>query len=138
MKSILAGFKEFVLRGSVIDLAVGVVIGGAFTTIVNSLVNNFISPLIATIFGKPDFSQALVLTINNAHFRFGAILTDIIAFLAIAAALYFCIVLPLNTLHARRRRGEVTEPEAPSEDVLLLQEIRDLLKAQNTNGTNGQ
>ncbi|WP_019148947.1 large conductance mechanosensitive channel protein MscL [Timonella senegalensis] len=133
MKSILDGFKEFVLRGSVIDLAVGVVIGGAFSKIVTSLVDNFMSPLIATVFGEPDFSQALILTINGAQFKFGAILTDIISFLAIAAALYFCIVLPLNKVHEMRKSGQIEEPDAPAEDVLLLQEIRDLLKAQRTN-----
>jgi len=128
VKDILAGFKEFILRGNALDLAIGVVIGAAFGQIVNSLVDNFVSPLVAMFFGKPDFSSALILTINNAQFRFGAILTDIIGFLAVAAALYFCIVLPLNKLHERRKKGEVTEPEAPAADVLMLQEIRDLLK----------
>jgi large conductance mechanosensitive channel len=133
VKDILNGFKEFVMRGSVIDLAVGVVIGTAFSTIVTSLVDNFISPLIAVLFGEPNFDQALILVINNAEFRFGAIITAIINFLAIAAALYFFVVLPLNKLHGLRKKGEVAEPEAPAEDVLVLQEIRDLLKAQNTN-----
>lgn len=131
MKDILGGFKEFILRGNALDLAIGVVIGAAFGQIVNSLVDNFVSPLVAMFFGKPDFSSALVLTINNAQFRFGAILTDVIAFLAVAAALYFCIVLPLNKLHERRKKGEIAEPEAPAEDVILLQEIRDLLKQKN-------
>ncbi len=133
MKDILNGFKEFVMRGSVIDLAVGVVIGAAFSKIVDSLVANFISPLLALLFGEPDFNHVAVVTINGAVFRFGAIITDLINFLAIAAALYFCVVLPLNKLHGLRKKGEVEEPEAPAEDVLVLQEIRDLLKAQNTN-----
>lgn len=133
MKDILNGFKEFVMRGSVIDLAVGVVIGAAFSKIVDSLVANFISPLLALLFGEPDFNYVAVVTINGAVFRFGAIFTDLINFLAIAAALYFCVVLPLNKLHGLRKKGEVEEPEAPAEDVLVLQEIRDLLKAQNTN-----
>lgn len=133
MKNILAGFKEFIMRGSVIDLAIGVVIGGAFTKIVTSLVDNFVSPLIAMLFGKPDFSEALILTINKAEFKFGAILTDVISFLAIAAALYFCIVLPLNKLHERRQKGIDPEPEVVADDIAVLREIRDLLKAQNNN-----
>lgn len=131
MKEALSGFKEFVVRGNAIDLAVGVVIGGAFGAVVNSLVDNFISPLIAMFFGKPNFDSALILVINNAEFKFGAIVTTIITLLLTAAALYFFIVLPLNKLHERRKEGVEPEPEAPAEDVLLLQEIRDLLKTRN-------
>ncbi|WP_029068300.1 large conductance mechanosensitive channel protein MscL [Jonesia quinghaiensis] len=131
MKSALSGFKDFIVRGNAIDLAVGVVIGAAFTGLVTSLVDNFISPLISMFFGKPNFDAALILTINNADFRFGAILTAIITFLLTAAALYFCIVMPLNKFHERRKQGQEPEPTAPAEDVLLLQEIRDLLKTRN-------
>lgn len=133
MKDVLSGFKEFIMRGSVIDLAIGVVIGTAFTAIVTSFVENFISPLIAMLFGKPDFSQALILTINNAEFKFGAILTDLISFLSVAAAVYFCIVLPLNKLAERRKKNGVVEEEETAlvpDDVAVLREIRDLLKAQ--------
>ncbi|WP_435300623.1 large conductance mechanosensitive channel protein MscL [Timonella sp. A28] len=128
----LNGFKNFVLRGNVIDLAIAVVIGAAFSKIVTSLVENFMSPLIAVFFGEPDFSQALILKLNGAEFKFGAILTDVIGFLAIGAALYFCIVLPLNKLHELRKKGDAPEPEATPEDIALLQEIRDLLKEQRS------
>lgn len=131
MKNVLTGFKEFILRGSVLDLAIGFVIGAAFAKLVDSIVHNFISPLIGMIFGKPDFSQALVLTINNAQFRFGAILTEIINVLAIGAAIYFLVVLPINKLQARRNAGLVEAVDAPEADVALLTEIRDLLAQQN-------
>lgn len=131
MKNVLTGFKEFILRGSVLDLAIGFVIGAAFAALVDSIVDNFISPLIGMIFGEPDFSQALVLTINNAQFRFGAILTEIINVLAIGAAIYFLVVLPINKLQARRNAGLVEAVDAPEADVALLTEIRDLLAQQN-------
>jgi large conductance mechanosensitive channel len=126
----IKGFKEFVMRGNVVDLAVAVVIGGAFALVVKALIDGFITPLIAAIFGKPDVSGVAAFTINNAHFSLGLILNAIINFLLVAAAIYFLIVMPLNALAERRKRGVEPEPEAPAEDILLLQEIRDLLKAR--------
>jgi large conductance mechanosensitive channel len=126
----IKGFKEFILRGNVVDLAVAVVIGAAFSLVVKALIDGFITPLIAAIFGKPDVSGVAAFTINNAQFSFGVILNAIINFLLVAAAIYFVIVMPLNALAERRKRGVEPEPEAPAEDVLLLQEIRDLLKAR--------
>jgi large conductance mechanosensitive channel len=124
------GFKSFIMRGNVVDLAVAVVIGTAFGAVVTALVTNVISPLIAAIFGKPDFSQAWIAHLNGAEFRFGAFVTALINFLLIAAAVYFVIVAPLNALAERRKAGLEPEPQAPSEDVLLLTEIRDLLARQ--------
>ena len=131
MKNVLTGFKEFILRGSVLDLAIGIVIGAAFAALVKSLVDNFISPLIGMIFGEPDFSKALILTINNAQFRFGAILTEIINVIAIGAAIYFIVVLPMNKIQSRRNANIAVVPEEPTPDVALLAEIRDLLAQQN-------
>jgi len=101
----LRGFKEFVLRGNVLDLAVAVVVGGAFGAIVNAMVKDLITPLIGAIVGKPDFS-ALVVTINGSQFLIGDFLNAIISFLLIAAAVYFFIVVPVNALKARAARGE--------------------------------
>ncbi|XBH21837.1 large conductance mechanosensitive channel protein MscL [Jonesiaceae bacterium BS-20] len=136
MKNVLTGFKDFILRGSVLDLAIGIVIGGAFAALVDSLVHNFISPLIAMFFGKPDFSSALILVINKAEFRFGAILTEIVNFVAIGAAIYFVVVLPMNKLQERRKAGLEITSEDPSADVALLTEIRDLLAQQNGSKSN--
>jgi large conductance mechanosensitive channel len=126
----LKGFKDFLMRGNVVDLAVAVVIGAAFGAVVTSLVDNLISPLIAAIFGKPDFSSALIGHANGAEFKFGAFITAVINFVLIAAAVYFVIVAPMNKLAAMRKAGIEPEPAAPAEDVLLLTEIRDLLARQ--------
>ena len=101
----LKGFKQFLLRGNVIDLAVAVVIGGAFGAVVTALVKDLITPLIAAIGGKPDFS-ALVFTINGSKFPIGDFVNAVISFLMIAAAVYFFIVAPMNHLMERMRRGE--------------------------------
>ena len=124
---VFQGFKDFISRGNAIELAVGVVIGAAFGAVVTSIVDGLIGPLISAIFGQPNLSGVMAFTINEAHFSFGLILQALILFLFTAAAVYFLIVLPLNALAARRKSGEEEEPAAPSEDILLLQEIRDLL-----------
>lgn len=131
MKNLLAGFKEFVMRGNVVDLAVGIVIGGAFTAVVTGLLDGIINPLIAAIFGQPDISQVLSFTINDAHFSIGVFLNAVLNFLIVAAALYFVVVAPLNHLAERRARGQEEEPEPLAQDTVLLQEIRDLLAAQS-------
>ncbi|WP_380171753.1 large conductance mechanosensitive channel protein MscL [Kineococcus sp. DHX-1] len=131
---IVNGFKDFILRGNVIDLAVAVVIGAAFSAIIKSIVDNLITPLIAAIGGAPNTDALWRPTLNGAEFGFGAIIGSIINFLIIAAAVYFIIVIPVNRLLALRKRGEIAEPKAPTEDILLLTEIRDLL-AQQTGGT---
>jgi large conductance mechanosensitive channel len=100
------GFREFVLRGNVIDLAIGVVIGAAFGAVVTSLTKDILTPLIAAIVGKPDFS-ALVLTINGANITYGNFLNALISFLLVAAAVYYFVITPMNAFMARVKRGEL-------------------------------
>jgi len=133
-KGIVAEFKEFVMRGNVVDLAVAVVIGAAFGAVVNALVKDIFTPLIAAIFGKPDFS-ALTFTINDSKFFYGDLINALISFLSIAAAVFFFVVKPLNYMQERRKRAmaDGTEPDAAtlSDEAVLLSEIRDLLRQQN-------
>lgn len=137
MSKVFQGFKDFISRGNAIELAVGVVIGAAFTSVVAALQEGFISPLIGWIFGKPNLEN--VWDIGPYSWRDGAeaihmgvILNALVQFLITAAAIYFLIVLPLNALAARRKKGIEDEPAAPAEDILLLQEIRDLLSQRIT------
>jgi large conductance mechanosensitive channel len=102
----LKGFREFVLRGNVVDLAVAVVIGGAFGAVITALVKDLITPLIAALVGTPDFS-AYGLTIGGSRLLIGDFLNAVISFLLIAAAVYFFVVAPINAFIARRKRGEV-------------------------------
>ena len=128
----LKGFKDFISRGNVVELAVGVIIGAAFKNIVDALVDGIINPLIAAIIGKPDFSDAFILTLNGSDVKFGLLITAIINFILMAFAIYFCIVVPMNTLNARRKKAEDEAPEPEvSDEVKLLTEIRDAL-AQGT------
>jgi large conductance mechanosensitive channel len=99
------GFKQFVLRGNVIDLAVAVVVGAAFTAVVNALVKDLLTPLIAAIGGKPDFS-AIAFTVNGSKFLIGEFVNAIISFLLVALTIYLFVVAPMNAMAARRRRGE--------------------------------
>ena len=109
----LKGFREFLFRGNVVDLAVAVVIGAAFGAVVTALVKDLITPLIAAIFGKPDFSS-LTFTINHSTFRYGAFFNALISFLIIAAVVYFLIVKPMAALLARSTRvKEATERDCP-------------------------
>jgi large conductance mechanosensitive channel len=101
----LQGFKQFMLRGNVLDLAVAVVMGAAFGAVVTALVKDLITPLIAAIVGEPDFS-AIEFTVHGSRFLIGDFLNAVISFLLIGAAVYFFIVLPVNQLLARMRRGE--------------------------------
>ncbi len=105
MAEILKGFKEFIGRGSVVELAVAVVIGAAFGAVIASLVADLLTPLIAMIFGQPDFGD-LSFTINGSIFMYGAFLNALFAFLTVAAAIYFFVVLPMNKLEERRKRGQ--------------------------------
>lgn len=105
MTEMLKGFKDFISRGNVVELAVAVVIGAAFGALVTSLVENLVTPLIAMIFGEPDFG-GLSFTINGSQFMYGSFLNALFAFLTIAAAIYFLVVLPINRLEERRTRGE--------------------------------
>lgn len=103
----LKGFRQFLLRGNVVDLAVAVVIGAAFGAVISALVKDLITPLIAAIFGKPDFS-ALTFEVNGSKFLYGDFINALVAFLLVAAAIYFVVVLPMNALTARMRRGEAS------------------------------
>lgn len=121
----LKGFKNFILRGNVVDLAVGVVIGASFSTVVNSLVKDILTPLIGAIAKVPDFS-GLYFTLNHSRFMYGSFINTVISFLLVAAAIYFFVVLPMNKVMEKMKKGE-TPAEAPA-DIKLLSEIRDLLK----------
>ncbi|HLY15600.1 MAG TPA: large conductance mechanosensitive channel protein MscL [Bryobacteraceae bacterium] len=101
----LKGFKTFLLRGNVIDLAVAVVIGGAFGAVVAALVKDLITPLIAAIVGKPDFS-AIKFTVNGSLFLIGDFINAAVSFLLVATAVYFFVVVPVNAVMARMRRGQ--------------------------------
>ncbi len=143
----LAGFKKFIARGNMIDMAVGVVMGGAVTTVVNSIVDSVINPFIAMIFGKPNMDGLLAITFNGATVSFGAVLGAVLNFLVIAVAVYFCILVPINkfrdvteALVAKTKLAElqkaeeeaaVAEPSAEEKTVMLLQQIRDELAKQN-------
>jgi large conductance mechanosensitive channel len=107
---VIKDFKAFVLRGNVVDLAVGVVMGAAFGAVVTALVKDLVTPLIAAIFGKPDFS-GLSLTVNSSKFLYGDFINAILAFLLIALAVFFFIVQPVNALIARTRHEPPAEPD---------------------------
>jgi large conductance mechanosensitive channel len=103
--TMLKGFKQFLLRGNVVDLAVAVVIGGAFGAVVAALVKDLLTPLIAAVVGKPDFS-AIALTVNGSKFLVGDFINAIVAFVLVAAAIYVFVVTPMNMIAARRRSGQ--------------------------------
>jgi large conductance mechanosensitive channel len=135
MREIMQGFKAFILRGNIVDLAIAVVIGAAFTAVVSALAKDFITPLIAAIGGNTDFSK-LTFKVNHSTFAYGDFINAVISFLIDAVVIYFLIVLPLARLHARRMRGQVAIADDPviSDEAKLLTEIRDLLAARE----NGQ
>jgi large conductance mechanosensitive channel len=115
---VLKDFKTFLLRGNVVDLAVGIVIGAAFGALVTAFVKDLITPIIAAIIGKPDFS-ALTFTINGSVFRYGEFLNALISFVTIAAAVFFFVVKPVNALMARRRTERDPDSEtAPCPECL--------------------
>ncbi|HEY6736263.1 MAG TPA: large conductance mechanosensitive channel protein MscL [Candidatus Saccharimonadia bacterium] len=120
-------FKAFLLRGNVVDLAVGVVIGTAFGAVVSSMVKDIITPLIAAIGGKPDFS-GLTFTINHSQFLYGEFLNALVSFVIMAAVIFFFVVKPMNVLMQRVAKGK---EEVPAKDpqLVVLEEIRDALQA---------
>lgn len=122
----LKGFRDFIMRGNVVDLAVGIVIGAAFTGLVNSFTGSFLNPLIGVLGGgKPG--KGAQFTVHGQNFTWGVFINQVITFLLTAAVLYFLVVFPMNKLAERRKRGEVPPPEAPSEEIKLLTDIRDAL-----------
>jgi large conductance mechanosensitive channel len=125
---VLKEFKEFLTRGNVVDLAVAVVVGAAFVAVVDAFVGGILTPLIGMIFST-DFSD-MTFTINDSTFGYGIVLNAVIAFVLVAAVIFFLVVKPLNALAERRRRGQEPEPESLSDEAELLREIRDLLRSQ--------
>ena len=120
----IKGFKDFLMRGNVVDLAVAVVIGTAFAKVVDAFVT-VVMDLIGKVGGTPNFSGY-----RPGGVAVGAFLTALFSFLVVAAAVYFLVVVPMNHLAERRKAGIEPEPEAPSEEVILLTEIRDSLRAR--------
>ena len=110
--TLLSDFKRFLFRGNVVDLAIAVVVGTAFTALVRAMVTDIITPLIAAIFGKPSFAQ-LSFTINHSHFLYGDLLNAAFTFLTIAAVVFFLLVAPVNSLMARRARADPETKECP-------------------------
>ena len=123
----LKGFKDFLVRGNVVDLAVAVVIGAAFTAVVNAFAADFLTPLIGLAGGGGKLGGELLM--HGQHFRWGAFVSQLITFVITAAVVYFAVVLPMHLLLDRRRRGVERGPTQPTQ-VELLVEIRDLLRAQ--------
>jgi large conductance mechanosensitive channel len=126
MSRMLGEFKDFLTRGNIVDLAVAFVIGVAFAAVIDSLVNDLIMPIIAMIIGKPDFSE-LTFTINDAVFRYGAFITQVITFVAIAAAVFFVVVKPMQAMAARRAQGEsevVPDDERRHQELLAALRTR--------------
>lgn len=121
----LSGFKDFITRGNVIDLAVGMIIGTAFTAVVTALVDSILMPAISMLVGSPTFDEFFVF----GQIKVGVFLTAVVNFLLVAAALYFCIVMPINKFNERRAAKLELEEEVEEEDpqVALLKEIRDAL-----------
>lgn len=128
----LKGFRDFIMKGNVVDLAVAVVIGAAFGAVITALVDNVLMPLIAALVGSPNFDSFLVLTIEGVDIKFGVFLTALVNFLLIAAASYFALVLPMNKLNERLAARRAAGQEEPEEEVdpqlELLAQIRDELK----------
>lgn len=118
----MKGFREFLMRGNVVDLAVGVVIGGAFGAVVKGLVDGFITPLIALLVGKPDFSE-IKPVLNGTVFPIGAFITAVVMFVLTAAAIYFFVVLPMNAITARLKRGELPPDPTTKKCPECLSEI---------------
>ena len=129
----LTGFKSFVLKGNVVDLAVAVVIGAAFGAVVTALVQSVLMPFIAGVVGSPNFDSFALVTLNGNDIRFGVLLTAIVNFLLVAASIYFVVVVPMNHMIERRSRRlgidpGVTDEAAEDPQIALLTEIRDSLQ----------
>lgn len=132
-KGIVTEFKEFLLRGNVVDLAIAVVIGTAFAALVKSLVTDILTPIVTAIVGKPDFS-GLSITIHKSTFLYGDFLNTLITFLSIATVVFFFVVKPMNMIIERRRKSGVEDEASLSDEAKYLCEIRDLLAARQGPG----
>ncbi|MEV0425166.1 large conductance mechanosensitive channel protein MscL [Micromonospora sp. NPDC050495] len=127
----LKGFKDFIMRGNVVDLAVGIVIGAAFTGLVSQFTKSFLEPLIKLFGGRSALTAGRWKIGNGNYMDWAGFINAAITFLLTAAVLYFLVVYPMNKLAERRKRGEEPPPAAPSEEIKLLTEIRDALLAGN-------
>ena len=128
MKKLLKEFGDFIKKGNVLDLAVAVVIGAAFTGIVTALVEYLINPLIGMICGGIDLKSSLIVTVGDAHFCFGAVIQAVIEFLIIALCVFFIIKLVNKLMSFKKKKEEDAPAPSKSDEVVLLEEIRDLLK----------
>lgn len=127
----LKGFKDFITQGNVIDLAVAVVIGTAFGTVINALVENVLMPFIASLVGEPDFDNLWAVSIlDGPPIQFGVLATATVNFLLIAAAIYFVVIMPMNKMIEARNAKFGAPEEEEEENITLLKEIRDQLRAQ--------
>ena len=124
----LKGFRDFVMKGNVLDLAVAVVIGAAFAAVIKAVVDGLINPLIAAVFGKPTLGDALTFTINKSTFSLGVVIDALIYFVAVAAVIYFLVIVPYTKIRARFVAEE--EADGRSQETKVLEEIRDLLAQQ--------
>lgn len=122
----IKGFKDFLLRGNIVDLAVAVVIGTAFTALVGSFTESFINPLIGLVSGGGETGGQF--TVNGQDFTYGAFITAVITFVLTAAVVYFVVVVPMKAINERLAKGKEPEPAGVSEDIQLLREIRDSLQ----------
>jgi large conductance mechanosensitive channel len=122
------GFRDFLMRGNVVDLAVAVVIGAAFGAVIKAFTDGLLNPLIAAIFGKKNLDSVGTFTINGADFSIGVVLTALINFSIIAAVIYFFVVVPMNKLKERSAKEEEVET---AEEIVLLREIRDSLQHEH-------
>ena len=125
----LKGFRDFLMRGNVVDLAVAVVIGAAFGAVVNAFADDFIGGILGAIGGSPDFGRA-GFTVNGSKIVYGSTLTALIQFMIVAAAIYFLVVIPMQAM--AKRRGVEGESPAPSDEVVLLTDIRDALRERRS------
>jgi large conductance mechanosensitive channel len=132
---VLKGFKDFLLRGNVVDLAVAVVVGAAFTAVVTAFTSAFLKPLIQLLSGGGEFAGSFV--VNGVVFDYASFINAVITFVLTAAVIYFLVVYPLKVVSERRKRGEEAGPAEPT-DIELLTEIRDLLKDQQTRTPRGR
>ncbi|MCD2193340.1 large conductance mechanosensitive channel protein MscL [Actinomycetospora endophytica] len=130
----LKGFKDFLLRGNVVDLAVAVVVGAAFTSVVTAFTSAFLKPLIQLVSGGGQFAGSFI--VNGVVFDYASFINAVITFLLTATAIYFLVVFPLKVVSERRKRGEEAGP-AESTDIELLTEIRDLLREQQSRPPRG-
>ncbi len=126
MKKFLNEFKDFAVKGNLVELAVAFVLAAAFGVVVKSLVDDVIMQIVAAIFGQPDFAS-LTIDVGDAVVRYGAFLNAVIVFILVALAVFVFIVKPYNAIKARQEQGAEDAP-APAEDIVLLREIRDALK----------